>query len=93
MTAADAHLEVEVAALIEQRVEQLGPHFGFADHEVEAIRGNRFLVDDVNFALEFTAEHLGMHDVQAVSCNVCGGLFKDRLPVMRRHRLKCGWRQ
>jgi hypothetical protein len=82
----------EVDELAIQRRQQLGDAFGFADYELRAIRDEGGFANDAISALRFTSEHLGMQDVQAVSCDICGALFTERLRMMRRHRLECGWK-
>lgn len=56
-----------------------------------AIAGEGGFLDQAVEALAFRSENFGMQDSQAVSCEVCGGLFLEQLSVMRRHRLRCGW--
>jgi hypothetical protein len=91
MTTTEQALDAEVAALIEQQNAALPKGCGWADYEIRAI-SNKGSFDGVAVsALGFTYEHFEMRESQAVSCDVCGGLFKEWLSVMRRHRLRCGW--
>lgn len=77
-------------ALIAQRLEQLGPRYGWAEYEIWAIRGEGGAEEAVH-ALGFYYEDFGMREAQAVSCTECGGIFRDSLRFMKRHRLQCGW--
>jgi hypothetical protein len=81
----------QVAALIEQRRTHCAPGCGWADYEIRAVRGEGGFFEHAIYALGFREENFNMQFTQAVSCEVCGGLFKESLPVMRRHRLSCGW--
>jgi hypothetical protein len=82
----------ELADLIAQRIAHVGEPFKWADYEVDAIRKyDRYTFDEAVSALGFTYENFEMRDSQAVSCDICGGLFLERLKVIRRHRLRCGW--
>lgn len=83
--------EQQISMLIEQRRTSVPRGCGWADYEIRAVRGDGGFIEHANYALGFREENFNMQDVQAVSCDVCGGLFKDSLPVMRRHRLACGW--
>lgn len=84
-------LDEEVEMLVAQRKSQVGEAFGFADYELLAIRNEGGFSEHATVALGFSDEHFGMQEVQAVSCNVCGALFRDTLRLLRRHRLVCGW--
>ncbi len=70
---------------------QLQTGVGFCEFEMPPIAGTGGFQDNAMNALGFCDEDFGMRDRQAVSCTICGGLFIDRLWVMRRHRLACGW--
>jgi len=84
--------EQQIAMLIEQRRTAVPRGCDWADYEINAVRGARNSSFDIAMdALGFRSEHFGMQDAQAVSCDICGGLFLERLSVMRRHRLACGW--
>lgn len=78
-----------IAALIAQRIAHAGEVCGWADFEVRGISGERYLRDEAITALGF--RHVP--DVEAVSCDVCGVLFRDALRFMKRHRLQCGWEE
>jgi hypothetical protein len=82
-------LDREVELLVEQHTAQIGS--GFAEYELRAIRNEGGFAETAVDALGFSYEHFGMMEAQAVSCIQCGGLFVDRLSVMRRHRIQCGW--
>lgn len=84
-------LDEEIEMLVAQRNTQVGEDFGFADYELRAIRNEGGFSEHALYALGFSVEPLGMQEAQAVSCNVCGGLFRDELRLLRRHRLQCGW--
>lgn len=86
----EQQFEEQIAALIEQRRTSAPAGCGWADYEIRAVRGEGELLNAI-YALGFNSEHFGMQDSQAVSCKVCGGLFLQRLSMMRRHRLRCGW--
>ncbi|WKW86667.1 hypothetical protein SEA_KARHDO_41 [Mycobacterium phage Karhdo] len=77
--------------LIAQRTAHVGQLCGWADYEIRAVGGEGGFLDQATYALGFNEQNFGMQDTQAVSCEVCGGLFLERLEVMRRHRLQCGW--
>lgn len=65
---------------------------GYADYEIQAISGEGYdYMDDAAHALGFRHEHFDSRNLQALSCDICGGLFIASLDVMRRHRYKCGW--
>lgn len=81
--------EEDTNDLIWQKQEQTNE--AFCDYEVRPINGEGGFIEHATEALGFDYEHFGLQDVQAVSCTICGGLFKDELWVMRRHRLTCGW--
>lgn len=87
-------VEVEVEKLVEMRRQPLGDGYGFHDYELRLIRGEaRDEGGEAAHVLMFTPENLGAQYAEAVSCDVCGALFIERLSAMRRHRLKCGWEQ
>ncbi|OBI95567.1 hypothetical protein [Mycobacterium sp. 1465703.0] len=86
-------VQAEVEMLAATRFQQLGPNYDFADYEVRAISGERGFEDEAIGALAFTHEQFGTPFTQAVSCDICGGLFVERLQAMRKHRLQCGWRK
>lgn len=81
----------QTAELVEQRRARTGDGSAWADYEVRAVSGEGGFFDQAADALGFRFEHFEMRDTQAVSCEVCGGLFVEQLDVMRRHRLRCGW--
>ena len=81
----------QTAALVEQRSAHTGEGMGWADYEIRAVSGEGGFLDQATDALGFDERHFGMQETQAVSCEVCGGLFVEQLDVMRRHRLRCGW--
>lgn len=83
--------EEQIAALVEQRRTHCPPGCGWAEYEIRAVRGEGGFADVAVHALGFTYEHFEMRNSQAVSCNTCGALFRDSLPMLRRHRLACGW--
>lgn len=76
--------------LITQKEAQTGAPF--CDYELKPIAGIGGFMEHATDALGFDDEHFNMQDTQAISCRICGGIFKDLLWVMRRHRLNCGWR-
>lgn len=82
--------------LVEQKVEQTGIGFSRAgERALRCLGRNGFRGGFRGHAvegLEFSEEHFGTLNPQAVSCRVCGGLFMDDLLAMRRHRLQCGWK-
>jgi hypothetical protein len=79
-----------VQLLIDQRA-AAGLH-AWADYELRPlIPGQGGYEEHGAEALGFRYEYLGLQDVQAVSCKVCGALFMDGLAYMKSHRLRCGW--
>lgn len=91
MKTSTAEFETLTAALIQQRNDHVGEAYGWADYEIRSIKNEGGFADHATSALGFSEEHFGMQDTNAVSCDVCGGLFKESLDVMRRHRYRCGW--
>jgi hypothetical protein len=81
----------DTARLVDQRRRHTGESCKWADYEVRAVTGEGGFEHEATFALGFQYEFFGMRDSCAVSCEVCGGLFRESLSVMRRHRLRCGW--
>jgi hypothetical protein len=88
---AERRFEEQIAQLIEQHRTSVPPDCGWADYEIRAVRGEGGFAEHAVSALGFRYQDFGMRESQAVSCQVCGGLFVDSLIYMRRHRLQCGW--
>ncbi|MBB3752525.1 hypothetical protein FHT44_005037 [Mycolicibacterium sp. BK634] len=84
----------DTARLIERKTTQTGE--GFCEYEMPFIAGEskEYLYDRDGIAMSalgFVGENFGLAGNQAMSCDRCGGLFRDELWIMRRHRLECGW--
>ena len=69
--------EQMISGLIEANRTANPPNCGWADYEIEAIRGARGMEAEATDALGFAYEFFGMRDSQAVSCDICGGLFRE----------------
>lgn len=80
---------MDTERLVAQKQNQTGA--GFCDYEMRPIAGVGGFIEHATDALGFDEEHFNMQDVQAISCRICGGMFKYFLWVMRKHRLACGW--
>ncbi|MBO0676763.1 hypothetical protein JRC04_04725 [Mycolicibacterium sp. S2-37] len=91
MKVGSAEWDEQSLALNALRLEQTG--YEFADYEIQFLNGTGGFMDQAIYALEFHEEKFQFAETQAVSCNICGGLFRDNLALMRRHRLQCGWVQ
>lgn len=81
--------QMDTELLVAQKERETG--VGFCEHEMRPITGTGGFDDQATYALGFSEEHFGLRDIQAVSCNFCGGVFVYLISVMRRHRLRCGW--
>jgi hypothetical protein len=82
----------EIQQLIAQRTAAVPSYRAWEDYEIQAISGASYLDYELaTHALGFTAEKFGSCFTQAVSCDICGAMFTEHMPAMRRHRLQCGW--
>jgi hypothetical protein len=85
----DPNWDADTARLQDQKRRETG--YGFCDYEMRAVESAGGFIEHAIDALGFEVEHFNMQDSQAVSCCRCGGLFKEELQYMRKHRLACGW--